>query len=97
MAAVQGSGDYRLRERVAEAAIETPPDWVIETCRSQAEAIMDPGRADLYGAAVRWLGYAREAYRVAGCEHDWQTYLQELIVRHARKYKLRPMLEALRR
>jgi len=97
MVAVKGSWDYRLIEHVAEAAIETHPDWVIETCRNQAEAIMHPGRADLYGTAVRWLGYAREAYRVAGCEHEWQAYLQELIVRHARKYKLRPMLEALRR
>lgn len=97
MAAVKGSWDYRLIERVAEAAIETHPDWVIETCRSQAEAIMHPGTADLYGTAVRWLGYAREAYRVAGCEHEWLAYLQELIVRHARKYKLRPLLEALRR
>ena len=97
MAAVVGSWDYRLVERVAEAAIETHPDWVIEMCRSQAEAIMDPGRADLYGTAVRWLGHAREAYRVAGREHEWQVYLQGLIVRHARKYKLRPMLEALRR
>lgn len=97
MAAVEGSWDYRLIERVAEAAIETHPDWVIETCRSQAEAIMEPGRADLYDSAVRWLRHAREAYRVAGSEHEWQAYLQELIARHARKYKLRPMLEALRR
>lgn len=97
IAAVEGTWDYRQVERMAKAAIESHPDWVVKTCRRQAEAIMDPGRADLYGAAVRWLGYAREAYRVAGCEHEWQAYLQELIVRHARKYKLRPMLEALRR
>jgi uncharacterized Zn finger protein len=95
IAAVKGAWDYRLVDRVAKAAIEAHPDWVIDTCRKQAEAIMNAARAELYDAAVRWLEHAREAYRVAGREDDWRVYLQGLVVRHTRKHKLRPMLEAL--
>jgi hypothetical protein len=31
-----------------------------------------------------------------GREEEWRTYLSELLDRHQRKYKLVPMLEALR-
>jgi hypothetical protein len=33
---------------------------------------------------------------VIGQATDWQAYLDGLIARHERKYKLRPMLESLR-
>ena len=95
--AVRGSWDYRLIEEVALAAVETHPEWVIEASRGQAESIMNAGKADLYHAAVRWLGHARAAYRAASLEEAWQAYLSELVIRHARKHKLRPMLDALRR
>ena len=95
--AVEGTWDYRLIEEVAGAAIPSHPDWVIRTGREQAETIMEEARAQAYHHAADWLAKAREAYRVADREDEWRTYLEERITRHQRKYKLRPMLEALRR
>ncbi len=89
--------DYRLIEQVVDAAIEHRPEWVIRACRQQAESIMNQGRSQHYHHAVRWLEKARTAYRIAGRETEWQEYLEALIRRHWRKYKLVPMLEALRR
>lgn len=82
-------------EQVADAAIESHPDWVIKTCRKQAEQIMDEGRSKHYDEAVRWLAKAQDAYLAHGRREEWQAYLGELIDRHQRKYKLRPMLEDL--
>ena len=81
---------------MVEAAIATHPDWVIKTARGQAEPFMDGGKAQYYGAAVRWLAHARDAYRRAGREAEWQAYHQELMALHGRKYKLVPMLQTLR-
>jgi hypothetical protein len=39
---------------------------------------------------------ARTAYQAAGREPEWQEYMGDLLARHHKKYKLRPMLEALR-
>ena len=97
IAAVEGSYARALLEQVADAAVESHPDWVIGTCRRQADEIMDGGRAEAYAEAVGWLAKARAAYRSAGRAEEWRAYLEELIARHQRKYKLRPMLEALRR
>ena len=36
------------------------------------------------------------AYEVLGREDDWRACLDDLIERHRRKYKLRPLLEGLR-
>ncbi len=84
-----------LLGQVADAAIESHPDWVIKTGWKQAEEIMDQGRSRHYDEAVRWLAKARDAYLAGGREEEWQAYLDELIGRHQRKYKLRPMLEDL--
>jgi uncharacterized Zn finger protein len=48
-----------------------------------------------YDEAVTWLAKARDAHLAAGREKEWRAYLEELITRHRRKYKLRPMLEDL--
>lgn len=76
-------------------AIESHPDWVIETCRRPAEEIMDEGRSKHYDEAVNWLAKARGAHLATKREEQWRAYLEELIARHGRKYKLRPMLEDL--
>ena len=96
IAALQPYASHTLVEQVVDAALETRPDWVIQACRQQAEPIMNEGRAQLYHAAARWLAKARTAYRAMGREEEWQTYLSELLTRHGRKYKLVPMLQALR-
>ncbi|MGH2460149.1 MAG: SWIM zinc finger family protein [Chloroflexota bacterium] len=96
IAVVEGSYSHDLIEKVAVAAIETHPDWVIQTCRREAEAIMDAGKAQYYDRAAQWLTHAARAYRVAKRQGDFEGYLAELIGRHARKYKLVPLLKALR-
>lgn len=94
--AVKRSWDYALIGRVVDAAAEARPERVIPICNAQADSIMDGGRSSHYDAAVHWLERARRAYRAAGREEEWRRRLEELIDRHRKKHKLRPMLEALR-
>jgi len=95
IAAVNEGATHTLVEQVADAAITSHPDWVIKASRQQAESIMDEGKAQIYDAAVRWLGKARAAYQAAGRQQEWQVYLAGLLNRHQRKYKLVPLLNAL--
>ncbi len=95
IAAVEKSPVEALIARVADAAVDSQPGWVIETSRRLAEQIMDEGRSQHYGEAVTWLMRARDAHLVAEREEEWRAYLDELIDRHRRKYKLRPKLEDL--
>lgn len=95
--AVEGTWDHALIERVVVAVMASHPGWVISTSIKQAESIMNRGDAQNYDRAVHWLTHAREAHRVLGQEAEWTAYLEGLIDTHKRKYKLRPMLEALRR
>jgi uncharacterized Zn finger protein len=81
--------------KVASAAWQSHPDWVIRQCRSQAEPIMDEGRSKYYGSAIGWLQIARRAYDAAGRTDEWQAYCQGLIARHGRKYSLVPQLKRL--
>jgi uncharacterized Zn finger protein len=87
---------YYTVEPVVDAAWQSHPDWTIRQCKRQAESIMDPGKSQRYHHAVRWLEKARRAYLGAGREDEWRDYLEGLIRVHARKYSLRPQLEALR-
>ncbi len=95
--AVEPNATHTLVERVVDAAMQSHPEWVIKVSRQQAEPFMDEGKAQYYSASARWLAKARMAYRNMGREEEWRTYLSELLDRHRRKYKLVPMLEALRR
>ena len=95
--AVESGASYTLIEQVVEAAIPSHADWAIRMCRQQAEPIMNQGKSQHYHHAARWLEKARTAYRAAGRETEWQTYLGELIARHRRKYSLMSRLEALKR
>jgi uncharacterized Zn finger protein len=96
IAAVNEGATHSLVELVADAAITAHPDWVIDASRQQAEPIMDDGKAQYYDAAARWLGKARAAYQATGRQQEWQRYLTGLLARHQRKYKLVPLLKALR-
>ena len=88
---------YDALERVVEAAWQSHPDWVIRQCQKQAESIMDGGKSNYYHHAIRWLEKARQAYLAANRVEAWRAYLESLIDKHARKYSLRPKLEALRK
>ena len=96
IAAVQGDyAGFDTLKKVADAAIETRPEWTIATAREQAEQIMDEGRSQRYHHAVDWLARARDAYRSAGRDDEWLAYRADLKKKHRRKYKLLPMLQRL--
>jgi len=87
--------DYTLVEHVADAAIQSHPDWVIRTARQQAERIMDAGQSKYYHHAVAWLGRARAAALASGRQDEWRQYVASLLARHGRKYSLVPQLKRL--
>jgi uncharacterized Zn finger protein len=93
IAAAEKGGGYSHLERVMDAVIEHRPEWVIRAACQQAARIIEPGKARYYHHAVEWLGRARDAYRAAGREAEWRSYLREIRDRHGRKYKLMGMLE----
>ncbi len=90
-----GYVSFDILRRVVEAATQSHPDWAIHHSQSQAERIMDPGKAKYYRHAANWLTKARAAYRTANREPEWQKYLSDLMQKHSRKYKLMPMLKEL--
>ncbi len=98
IAALDPYASHTLVEQVVDAALQLQSqlDWVIQACRKQAEYIMDRGKAELYSSAANWLAKARKAYQMLEHQEEWQTYLDELLSQHGRKYKLVPMLKALR-
>ena len=98
IAALDPHASHTLVEQVVNAALESQShfDWVIQASRKQAEYIMNGGKAEYYTSAANWLAKARTAYRATGREKEWQAYLGELLTQHGRKYKLVPMLKALR-
>jgi uncharacterized Zn finger protein len=71
IAAVEGDPFGGLVARVADAAIESHPEWVIETCRRQAEEIMNQGRSKDYDEAVDWLEKVQDSHLAAGREEEW--------------------------
>jgi uncharacterized Zn finger protein len=95
--AVRGAWDYDLIARVADAAVDERPDWVADTSRKQAEAIMDQGISAAYDTAATWLARMRKGLENAGRGSEWPPYIAGLIATHKRKYKLRPLLEDLAR
>jgi uncharacterized Zn finger protein len=81
---------------LAAVAHASHPDWVIRLAMHHANSIMDANRARHYALAAQWLERAALAHEVLGTEDDWWDCLDDLIDRHRRKYKLRPLLEGLR-
>ncbi|MBE2233370.1 MAG: hypothetical protein IAE85_07745 [Anaerolinea sp.] len=57
---------------------------------------MDAKQAKYYATAVDWLRLARDIFRQHDRLDEWQAYLNGLLALHARKYKLAPMLQAIR-
>lgn len=90
-----GTCDGTLMD-LAEAAHASHSGWVISFASKQAACIMDANRARDYETAAKWLQKVARAYKAAGQGDVWASELEELITKHKRKYKLRPLLEALR-
>jgi uncharacterized Zn finger protein len=91
-----GIGDETLMQ-LAEAAHASHSGWVVRLARRQASRIMDENRSSHYEDAARWLQKMARAYKASGQAQEWGAELEALTLKHRRKYKLRPLLEALRR
>ena len=83
-------------KKVSELAVASHPDWVIKKCCKRAESIMDGGKAKYYEFVVSWLRPVQQAHRIQERDQEWSLYLERLIAKHIRKYKLRPLLEGMR-
>ena len=82
--------------RLMEAAHASHPDWVIRLAERKAARIMEAGSAGLYEVAAQWLQKSALAHDAAGRIDEWTATIEGLIEKHRKKYKLRPLLEALR-
>jgi uncharacterized Zn finger protein len=89
------SGRTSVIETVVTGVTEERPEWVLSTCKAQAEPIIEQGKHDSYETAVRWLRRAGEAAQAADQLEEWREYVETLRDEHYQKYKLRPMLEKL--
>jgi uncharacterized Zn finger protein len=90
-----GAHDETLM-RLADMAHASHSDWVIKLAMGHAVRIMEANDAGNYQLAAQWLEKAALAHEAAGREDAWMACLDELIERHRRKHKLRPLLQELR-
>jgi uncharacterized Zn finger protein len=97
IAAVEsGHQGHVIVGRVVAAAMKERPEWAMNACFHQADRIIEPGNAQYYSAAAEWLGRAQEAARAGGLTGQWAKRMDDIMTRHQRKYKLMPLLKALR-
>jgi uncharacterized Zn finger protein len=95
MKAVEISAWDEMTSRVAEAVQATHPDWAFKAYVTQFEQLADTGSTGNYPAAAERLALARDVLRGAGRAAEWPRHRDNIVVRYGRKYKLRPLIEAL--
>lgn len=90
-----GYVDEAVLMRLAEAALERDPAWVVRFAEARAKPLLtqDPGT---YARAAAWLAYPKRGYLCQGQETEWAAWIDALITAHKQRYKLKPLLEALR-
>ena len=94
---VGSAGWFYQIDKVIEAVKAEYPEWAFEQCSQRADQIMDAGRAKDYAIAADWLRRGRDILVAAGMHARWDAHLSALMETHQHKYKLRPMLQNLRR
>jgi uncharacterized Zn finger protein len=82
--------------RVVDAVMKERPEWAMNACFHQADRIIEPGSAQYYSAAAEWLAKAKQAAEAGGLLPQWDARMDDIMTRHQRKYKLMPMMKALR-
>ncbi|HET8847109.1 MAG TPA: hypothetical protein VFN35_36955, partial [Ktedonobacteraceae bacterium] len=90
------SAGHIMIGKVVDVAIQERPEWAIQASKKQAEFIMNGGKAQYYQAAASWLSKAHQAYQVLKHDEEWQAFLNELLQIHRQKYKLVPLLKAIK-
>jgi len=83
-------------DKVIEEVKADYPKWTFRQCQQRAEAIMDAGQAQNYRVAAEWLRRGRDILISVGEKEMWRVYLDQVMEKHQRKYKLMPMLRELR-
>ncbi|MEJ5199432.1 MAG: SWIM zinc finger family protein [Anaerolineae bacterium] len=96
MALIEHNPYSSYLDQVIEATRGDYPDWGIRQYQRRAESIMNAGESGHYDEAASWLRRARDIYLQHQRQAEWTAYLNGLLERHARKYKLVPMLRDLR-
>jgi uncharacterized Zn finger protein len=97
--AASGRGDFTdeaVLLRLAEAALERDPAWAARFAEGRAEPLLTGGSTPAYERAAAWLAHARRGYLAQGRRTEWAARIEALIAAHKRRYKLKPLLEALR-
>jgi uncharacterized Zn finger protein len=82
--------------KVIEATRNQYPDWGIAIYKQLAERIMNEGQAKYYETAASHLKKARDIYAQHGRLANWYAYLDGILDKHGRKYKLVPLLRDIR-
>jgi uncharacterized Zn finger protein len=82
-------------DKVIEAVKADYPKWAFRQCQQRAESIMNAGKAQKYHVAAEWLQRGRDILLDAGEKEMWTTYIDQVMDKHQRKYKLMPMLDEL--
>jgi uncharacterized Zn finger protein len=90
-----GRGDEAVLLRLAEAALDRDPAWVVDFAEARAKPLLTEG-PDTYERAAAWLARAKRGYLAQGRQTAWSARIGDLAAENKRRHKLRPLLEALR-
>ncbi len=99
MAAADAKREGYIKEavlmRLAGAALERDPAWVIRFAEAKANPLLTQG-PHTYEQAAAWLSCAKQGYLANGQQMAWAARIGDLITEHKRRRTLKPLLEALR-
>lgn len=87
--------DYRLLNKVVDAAMQAHPDWVIRIATQQAEELIQRKQSKYYSVSVNWLRKVKKAFNKNKQPKKWKLYLDKLKTQHRRKYSLMEQLKSL--
>lgn len=91
--AEKDSANYSLVEKVADAAIETHPEWVIRVSNKQAESLIAKTQSKYYAAAIRWVEKIKKATLKKAGRKAWENYVSDLRKKYPKKRAFLEMLK----
>ena len=78
---------------VADALHESSPDLAAKVYKALAMRILKAGKSKYYNAALNHLEQARSCWLQSNEPNKWQTLVDEVRSKHARKYSFMPAFE----
>lgn len=82
-------------EPAADALHESNPDLAAKVYKALAMRILKAGKSNYYNAALKHLEQARSCWLNSNESGKWQTLVDEVRRKHARKYSFMPAFEKL--